>query len=115
MKTHELIAQLQEADPSGQEEVSVGNVDIHFVSREPAYWDGCVQVLKRAKQDDGYNIIGAEIRSEGEKIKINILSIKSALWNDPKMPVTFDGERTKKDYEEIVQSWRDEAERNDDD
>lgn len=109
MKTKELIAQLQECDPSGEEEVSVGNHDIHFVEREPAYYDGCLQVLKRNERTDCYNVVGAEIRGQGQKIVIHTLSIRWAILNDNKLPVTFDGEYAQKHYTDRVAEWRKEA------
>ena len=36
MKSKELIQLLQEEDPTGEVEVCVNNVDIYFLSTEPA-------------------------------------------------------------------------------
>jgi len=106
VKTRDLIAALQEADPSGDKEVSVGNTDIHFVDVEPAYWDGCLQVLKRDPTNEYYNMIGAEYRATGKKVVIHTLSVKQALLNDPEMPVTFDGEYAKSHYWAAVEEQR---------
>ncbi len=81
MKTKTLIALLQKADPSGEEECCVGNIDILDVWIEPAYWDGCLQVLKRDENSKGYSVIGAKITSKGKKVVIDTHSIKSAIWN----------------------------------
>ena len=108
MKTKELIRQLNEADPSGEEEVCVGNTDIHFADRWPAYYDGCLQVLKRDESNPCYNITGAEIRGEGVKVQIHTLSIKNAILEDPDMEVTFDGE-PREWYVERIKEWRKEA------
>lgn len=108
MKTRDLIAALQEADPSGDIEVAVGNTDIHFVEKLPAYYDGCLQVLRRDPANEYYNIIGAEIRGRGDKLKIHTLSIREMLVNDAEAPVTFDGEYAQKHYADNVEEWRDE-------
>ena len=109
MKTNELIRQLQEADPSGEEQVSVGNVAIWDVSKEPSYYDGCQQVLKLDPEAKYYNVIGAEIRGYGDKIVINSLSIKGAMWNKIDIPVTYDGKYAEDHYKEHVEKWREEA------
>ena len=90
MKTKELIRQLQEADPSGEIEVCVGNIDIHFVERLPAYYDGRLEVLKRDEDCEYYNIIGGEFVAEGDKVMINTLMIEDAIWNNPDLPVSFE-------------------------
>lgn len=91
MKTKELIRQLQAADPTGEEEVSVGNVDIHFVDREPAYYDGCLQVLVRDENNKFYNITGAKLVSRGSKVVIHTLSITDALWDNAELPIDYSG------------------------
>lgn len=93
MKTHELIRRLQEADPSGDLEVAVGNADILFVSREPAYYDGDLQVLVRdPAQAPFYNVVGAKVVRSGDKVQVHALSIADALMNDPDLPVEYIGE-----------------------
>lgn len=112
MKTRDLIAALREEDPSGELEVAVGNIDIHFVEKEPAYYDGCLQVLKRDEaKTDCYNIVGAEIRGSGAKIVIHTLSIDWMLLEDADAPVTFDGEYAQKNYADAVKKWRENARR----
>lgn len=82
MKTKELIRQLMEEDPTGEEEVCVGNIDIHFVSSEPAYWDGSLQVLQRdPSKAPYYNIVGGKYKRSGVKIQIHTLSISDAISN----------------------------------
>lgn len=83
MKTKELIRQLQEADPTGETEVCVGNVDIHFVQRLPAYYDGTLQVLERDPTTKYYNIIGGKYKRSGDKVNIHTLSISDAISNSP--------------------------------
>jgi hypothetical protein len=88
LKVKELIRQLQEADPTGELEACVGNIDVHFVCRDPAYYDGPLQVLKRDPDRKGvYDICAAEFRRDGHKVQIHTLSIKDAIWEDPDLPV----------------------------
>ena len=89
MKTKEVIRQLQEADPTGEAEVCVGNVDILFIDKSPAYYDGKLQVLERDENQKGYNIVGAKLLSNGIKIVINPMSIYDALWEDPELPIDY--------------------------
>lgn len=109
MKTSELIRQLQETDPSGELEVTVGKTDIHFVDKLPGYYDGCYEVLKRDPNSDHYNIIGGEYRGGGQHVEVFTLSIKSALWNDASMPVTFDGEYAETHCKARIERWRNEV------
>jgi hypothetical protein len=108
MKTKKLIELLQAEDPTGEVEVCVNNEDIFFLEHTSAYWDGCLQVLKRDESSPYYNIIGAKIASTGGKIKIKTLSIEDAIYEDPDLPVEFD-EYTKKSYADSIARWREEA------
>lgn len=109
MKTKELIKRLQEADPSGEVEVCVGNEDILFVAKAPAYYDGCFQVLKRDPSlEPYYNVCGVEIRGSGEKLVIHPHGLEWALVDNPEMPVSFDGEYSNKHWQDKVNSLREE-------
>ena len=105
MKTKEVIRLLQEADPTGEEEVSVGNQDVYDVRKEPAYWDGCQQILIRDESLNCYNVIGAKYTSEGSKIVISPMSIDRAVWENPDLPVEFEGDLAQ-DYQERVKKYR---------
>jgi hypothetical protein len=114
MKTKELIRQLQEADPSGEEEVCVDNIDIYHVSSNHAYWDGCFQVLKHDESKKPYySITGGEFRSKGIKINLVTVDIKSAIYDHTidNIPctVTYDSEYTEKRYKDSVKQWTEEA------
>jgi hypothetical protein len=89
MKTKELIRRLQQEDPSGEEEVCVDNIDIFFVSREPAYYDGSSQVLIRDETNPFYNIIGAKYKREGVKIQIHLHSIHDAISENYNLPIDY--------------------------
>lgn len=111
MKTKDLIAELQKADPSGENECCIGNADIHCVYAEPAYWDGCLQVLLRDKSNPYYNIIGAKYVGTGTKVVISPLSISDAIFEDENLPVTYEGisDFKIKSYEEKIQKARKET------
>ncbi len=102
MKTKTLVQLLNEADPSGEIECCVGNVDIHFVERLPGYYDGAYQVLTRDEnQKEYYNITGGKYIREGQKIQIHTLSIQDIL-EDPKATleyIGFNSEEERKAYE----------------
>jgi len=109
MKTKELIRLLQEADPSGEEDVCIDNEDIHFVELNEAYWDGCLQVLTRDESTEYYNVIGAKYTSKGFKINLRTLSIEEAMLNDPELPVVVEDTFVNKQMQNTVDRWRDEA------
>lgn len=87
MKVKALIDALSQF--ADDEEVSVGNCDIHFVDIEPSYYDGCQQVLIRDEARNDYNIIGATRRESGTKVVIHTLSIREAIWDDPDLPIDY--------------------------
>lgn len=89
MKTKELIRQLQEADPTGELQCVVGGTDIHFVDAEPGYYDGPYEVLLRDETVAHFNIIGARLTTEGEKVRIRTLSIEDLIWDNPELPVEY--------------------------
>jgi hypothetical protein len=110
MKTKDVIKLLQQADPTGEVEVCVGNVDIHCIYQEEAYYDGALQVLIRDDNKQGYNITGGKYVRKGNKVQIIPLSITDIVWNEDDGPeVTIDyselseyqAERAKKIHESI--------------
>ena len=105
MKVKELIKELQQYD--SEMEVCVDNIDIHFLGIEPSYWDGWSQRLIRDNTtEQGYDIIGAEYIPEDETVvNISLLSITSAIWNDPKIPVKCYSE----EQEQVIIGIREEA------
>lgn len=111
MKTRDLIHRLQEADPSGELEVTVGKRDIYFLQKLPCYYDGRTQILQRNPELEGkcYNIVGAEIRSNGQHISIETHSIQEMLLDSPGLPVTYDSESAERHYAEKVEKWREEG------
>lgn len=107
MKTKELIRLLQEADPTGEEEVTVGNTDIHFVDASEAYYDGCQQILIKDESRKGsYNVIGGKVRAEGIKVCIHTHSITDAIFNNPKLPIEYDSHYAKNHYKKYHDKMR---------
>jgi hypothetical protein len=101
MKTKDLIRELQEADPSGEIEVCVNNVDIFCVTTEPAYWDGRLQLLVRDEKLKPYfDVVGGKYVTSGSKVVIQPMSITDVLWDNPEAPVDYSelGEATEQRY-----------------
>lgn len=92
MKSKELIEALQQLDPTGETEVSVGNHPIWYVEDLPAFYDGYLQVLIRDKSKEPYyDITGAKYVGEGRKISIHTMGVTDLLWNDPEAIVEYNG------------------------
>src|SRR5271154_5815793 len=90
MKGKELIRLLQEIDPTGEIEVSVGNIDIWDVHQEPAYWDGKLQLLVHDESKKPYfDIVGGKYVVSGSKIVITPMSITEVLWGDPDAAIDY--------------------------
>jgi hypothetical protein len=90
MKSRELIRLLLEEDPTGETEVSVGNIDIFGVHLEPSYWDGKLQLLIRDESKKPYyDVVGGKYCVRGSKITITPMSITDVLWDDPDVPVDY--------------------------
>jgi len=89
MISSEVIRMLQEADPTGQKEVCVNNMDIQFIETQPAYYDGSLQVLQRDSTKKGYNIVGGKYLRSGDKVVIHTLSIHDAIGYDPDIQVDY--------------------------
>jgi hypothetical protein len=106
MKTKDLIAALQKADPTGELVCCVGNASVFYVNRTLSYWDGCLQVLKRDPNKNGYNIIGGEFQSSGEKVVIRELSLYDALLDNSELPITYENDYCKRHYEKYIEEER---------
>jgi hypothetical protein len=92
MKTKDLIKELQEADPSGELECCVNNIDIFTVATEPAYYDGRLQLLIRdPAKKPYYDIVGGKYVSSGYKVVISPMSITDVLWDDPDAEIDYGG------------------------
>jgi hypothetical protein len=102
--TSELIAALREADPNGTTPVCIGNADVYFVQRLPAYHDGRLQQLihDESKRGKAWSIVGAKIIASGEKVDIVALSIRDVLVDMPDLPIESGDAET-------IERWRAEA------
>lgn len=90
MKAKELIRLLQEEDPTGETEVSVGNHDIFTVHTEPAYWDGKLQLLIRDESKKPYyDVVGGKYCTKGCKIVITSMGVSDVLWENPDATVDY--------------------------
>lgn len=84
MKTRDLIAALNEHDPSGEVECCVGNAAIYYIENMPAWYDGKLQLLiQDHSKDPYYNVIGAKRTSQGRKIVLYTYSIEDYISDDP--------------------------------
>ena len=109
MNTGDLIKLLQEADPSGELPITVHGNDVWFVEVEPGYYDGPYEQLVRDETKEGYNIIGAQYRQDGEKLRIHLYGIEDLLldWmnrgDEPPIEIVGDDHGTLK---ETVERWK---------
>jgi hypothetical protein len=111
MKTKELIRQLEEADPTGDEDVTVHGCDIFFVDSAPGYYDGCYQRLRRDPAKAPYfDIVGADYIGSGIKVVIHTYSVSDLIAHDPEAPIGYidlsKGSRER--YEQSVEERREE-------
>lgn len=87
MKSKDIIAKLQELDPSGEIEVFVDNMDIFTIHKDFSCWDGCPTLLLRDESKKPYyDIIGWNKTGnipEGMKINFRILNEYDILLNNP--------------------------------
>lgn len=87
MKTKELIAALQEEDPSGELQVVCEGSPIYFAERQPAYYDGSLHVPVQDPECKHWNIIGWKVTVEGQKVRLHTVSLENALEMNPELPV----------------------------
>lgn len=108
MKTKDLIDALKLADPTGEEHVCVGNVDIHFIQNEPSYYDGPQQIIER----DGCEIKSARFQKLGRKVQIHTISILDVLADNHHLPIDYsqlsplDAQNTMKHHKEYVEFFK---------
>lgn len=104
MNTRDLIAALQEVDPTGDTLVCVNNDDVYLVHRQPAYYDGALTqlVIDETKRGRAYSVAGVKIIRSGDKVTIQCLSVEDVLANDPEAPIEGGDPAT-------IEQWRAEA------
>ena len=104
MKTKELIKILNEIDPEGETEVVIENESAFFAYKEPAYYDGIMELI--LKNENG-EIIGGKYSSKGSKISLRPYGIMSAIYDFPELSVEYDIANSKKEeYKKMVEQWR---------
>lgn len=102
MKTKELIRQLQEADPTGEIECCVGNADIHFVQRLPAYYDGTLEVLVRDPEKRPFcDIVSGKRVSTGQKVNIHFMPIADAISEWPDFQVDYSEDHHAEEHKQL--------------
>lgn len=106
MKTKDLIQLLNHIDPSGENEVVIGNEPVFTAYPEPAYWDGRMQKIVR--NEEGSAVKGI-FTSKGQKITIRSYGIQDAIYDNPDFPVEFDLDTTDGEYQKSVDRWRAES------
>ena len=105
MKTKDLIKALQEEDPSGEMECVVGNHSVVGVWTDPAYWDGCMQVVERDPATQRYK---ARITSSGHKVVLWVMGAIDVIENYPEAEVKIEVGNAEKqaDYEKMIENAR---------
>jgi hypothetical protein len=109
MKTSELIAQLREADPSGEIEVFSGSCPVYGVENLPAYYDGPAQSLIR----NSNNIKGIKLRISGRKIKLHTIDYEVILWDTPDAEIDLSelGEAARKEWSNLIEQTKEQIAR----
>jgi len=103
MKTKELIAKLQEADPTGELECCIQNGDVWDITVEPAYYDGRLQVFTF---DEDRRPLTAKRVSKGEKVVLSPVYISDVIGEYEKFSVEYESEEDKKRYEPFDEEAR---------
>lgn len=110
MKSKLLIKILQELDPSGDLEVSVGNTDIWGCQKLPSYYDGCQKLLVRDPENQWHDALKKGlVRSDGFKIIIDPYDFETCFLDHPDLPVEYDTDYAKRNNQERVEADRAEA------
>ena len=114
MKTKKLIEILQQADPSGELECSVGGTDIFAAHTAPGYYDGVHEILVRDPLVSWYNVVGGIISSKGTKVNIQLLTLEDALFdseaNGEYFPICVDTDyvnpASNERFHQKIAAWR---------
>lgn len=98
------------ADPNGEAEVCVGNVDIIDIDGPmTSYWDGrFVKVGTDENKINEYNHHGVSsvtVKLKGDKIKLLLMDIEDVFINNPEANFTLEGEE--QFSKDIRESWYD--------
>lgn len=110
MNTSELIERLQKLDPEGNMPVSVGNNSIHFLTTEPAYWDGKLHDIQCSST--GTPIV-AKRTSRGRKLVIYSIGIWDALELNSDLIIQYETDADKDRYQESDEMERENIKKSD--
>jgi hypothetical protein len=106
MKTKDVIRLLQEADPSGEMQACVANMDIVEINViNVGYWDGCLQILER-DPNDPERIVGGRFCAGQPKVDIYCLNIDDFVYSDPELPVSYDSAYAHGKYHARIEAVR---------
>lgn len=88
MKTKELVRKLIKADPDGEAEVCVGNIDIIDVDGPmSSYWDGRFIKIgldeKNIMQNNCHGVSSVTVKTNGLKIKLQLKDAEDAFIDNP--------------------------------
>lgn len=107
MKTKDLIAELQQQDPSGELECVVGGEDIYFCERQEYYYDGTPTLLVRDESKKPYyHIVGLRVPGSGEKVRLHTMSVEDVFLDHPEAPVSYETEQTRTRNEPSIEAAR---------
>lgn len=111
MKIRKIIEMLLQYDLDDELVVQTedGNVDILGLEMKPGSYDGPYQVLDRDWDMKCYNVTGATLRNDGQKLVLIPHSILDALIDEPDMPIKVAG-RDKKQLQKRVDRMKKEIE-----
>lgn len=96
MKTKDLIAKLQEADPSGELHCCIDNGDIEEVNVEPAYWDGALNIVER---DEAGRYTCAYRQRSGSKVVLSPIYVNDIAGEQPGVRIKYLTEEDRARYE----------------
>jgi len=106
MKTKELIKELQEIDPDGELEVTVGKSPIYYLETLPSYYDGPRdELIQDQSLDPHYNITGIRVIRDGYHVCINTMRLDDVLTDNPDAIVEYDYEPREWDKQQ-EEHWR---------
>lgn len=88
MTTSELIRRLQEADPSGEVDVTIGNSPVHAAERLPAYYDGPKLVVFPGGRYPDRGLI----TNKGFKVRLTPITAEILILDNPDFPIEIEEE-----------------------
>lgn len=102
--TRQLIAWLQELDPTGDTPVCISNEDFLEPSLEPAYYDGNLQIL--TPHPEGFCPVEGTIMERGSKIVLTPISINELIRDNRNFKVNYETPRVRQMYEDDYEKAR---------